>query len=164
VATLVVTLVATLEKLHHHVDEAVVVFVRPVGRALHEQPPARVALGGVGGVGVAQLSVVVQERRELCDSETTRVAGYYNCREPSDAITITAKNITITALPTAHKQWSDRTAQLPNTRCDTLRTVTEVSEVRTSHDELHLRVVRIVALHDLQDVRHHLARAALQCC
>jgi hypothetical protein len=79
VATLVVTLVATLEKLHHHVDEAVVVFVRPVGRALHEQPPVRVALGGVGWIGVAQLSVVVQERRKLCNIETRRAAGHYNC-------------------------------------------------------------------------------------
>jgi hypothetical protein len=50
----------------HHVYEAAVVHVGAVGRALHEEAPVRIALGGVGGVGLAQLPVVVQEGRELC--------------------------------------------------------------------------------------------------
>jgi hypothetical protein len=60
------SLVTVLEEVAHHVDEAAVIHVGAVGRALHEEAPVRVALGGVGGVGLAQLPVIVQEGRELC--------------------------------------------------------------------------------------------------
>jgi hypothetical protein len=67
-----VPLVAALEEVHHDVDQAALVLVGPVGRALHEQPPVRIALGRVRGVSVAQLSVVVQERGKLCTSSTNK--------------------------------------------------------------------------------------------
>ena len=69
--SLVDALVAVLEEVAHHVDEAALVSVGAVGRALHEQPPVRVALARVGGVGVANLPVVVQERRKLWDEKRT---------------------------------------------------------------------------------------------
>ena len=53
--------------LHNpYVDEAVVVLVRLIGRALHEQSPMGDTLGGVFRVGLFDLPVVVQEGGKFC--------------------------------------------------------------------------------------------------
>lgn len=49
-----------------YIDEAVIVLVRLIRRALHEQSPVGDTLGGVFRVGLFDLPIVVQEGRKLC--------------------------------------------------------------------------------------------------
>ena len=65
-------LVTVLQKVADYMNEAAFVAVGLVGRALHEQPPVRVALRGVGRVRFLDLPEIVQKGRKLYKQNDVR--------------------------------------------------------------------------------------------